>query len=96
MHSTVSQHDGILYASIRDPESVTSQQYQGYEITRPKKEWLVGMTNCNLIESTYPELATAVASLIQAQEDENSTFCSISSLMLITTLQKGKSFPFVM
>jgi hypothetical protein len=54
------------------------------------------MTNCNLIESTYPELAIAVASVIQAQEYENSTFCSISSLMLIKTLQKGKSFPFVM
>lgn len=81
---------------IRDPDSITSQQYQGYEITRLKKEWLVGMTNRNLIESTYPELAIAVASLIQTQEYENSTFCSISSLMLITTLQKGKSFPFVM
>lgn len=79
-----------------DPNSITCQQYQGHEIMRPEKKWLVGMTNWNLIESTYPGLAIAEASLIQAQEDENLTFGFISSSMLITTLQKRKSFPFVM
>lgn len=64
---------------VRDPDSITSQQYQGCASTRLKKEWPVGMTNEILIESTYPELAIAVASLIRLQNYENSTFCSISS-----------------
>jgi hypothetical protein len=50
----------------------------------------------NLIGSTYPESATAMASLTQAWEYENSMFCTLPSLMLIITLWKGKSFPFVM
>lgn len=79
-----------------DPNSITSQQCQRYGIMRPQKKWFVGMKNWNPIESTYSELVIDVASFIQAQEYENSTFCFISSLMLITTLQKGKSFPFVM